>query len=138
MTSAQIAKSHGFRTEVRIHVLAQDFGKPNLQNDANPQSQTVTPSLMALYATTPSASACSFLVHSSLPAGLSVHYGAPTDVWLSVSANSSGVSLSLSWFNKTTTRLPEAIWLQFNPLNSIEAHWSMDKLGEWIGSNEVS
>ena len=40
-------------------------------------------------------------------------------------------------FNKTQTRLPEAMFLQFLPADPTGGKWSANKLGEWINSTNV-
>lgn len=45
--------------------------------------------------------------------------------------------LNFHWFQKPATRLPEALWLTFNPLVSDPAGWTIDKSGEQISPFEV-
>jgi hypothetical protein len=43
-------------------------------------------------------------------------------------------------FNKSTTRIPEAMFMQFQPLSGSgggSGSWSVNKLGEWINSTEI-
>ena len=47
------------------------------------------------------------------------------------------IHLSLSWFGKPATRLPEALWLTFNPIIEDAKEWKLDKSGEWISPFEV-
>jgi hypothetical protein len=42
------------------------------------------------------------------------------------------IHLNLSWFGKPATRLPEALWLTFNPIAADHKGWSLDKSGEAI------
>ena len=46
--------------------------------------------------------------------------------------------LSLSWFGKPATRLPEALWLTFNPIAADQKGWTLDKSGEWISPFDVA
>ncbi|HEV2135731.1 MAG TPA: DUF5054 domain-containing protein [Terracidiphilus sp.] len=47
------------------------------------------------------------------------------------------IHISLSWFGKPATRLPEALWLTFNPIISDAKAWKLDKSGEWISPFDV-
>lgn len=42
-----------------------------------------------------------------------------------------------SWFDKPATRLPEALWLTFNPIAEDSAGWSLEKSGESISPFDV-
>ncbi|KAJ8311291.1 hypothetical protein KUTeg_011158 [Tegillarca granosa] len=43
------------------------------------------------------------------------------------------IDVSLQWFGKTTTRLPESLNFVFNPTQNTDgAHWMIHKLGQWI------
>jgi hypothetical protein len=45
--------------------------------------------------------------------------------------------ISLSWFDKPATRLPEALWLTFSPAVEDAQKWMLDKSGEWISPLDV-
>jgi hypothetical protein len=47
------------------------------------------------------------------------------------------IHMNLSWLEKSATRLPEALWLSFNPLVSAQGNWTFDKSGEEISPFEV-
>jgi hypothetical protein len=47
------------------------------------------------------------------------------------------IHLSLSWFDKPATRMPEALWLTFNPIAEDEKGWMLEKSGELISPFEV-
>jgi hypothetical protein len=53
-----------------------------------------------------------------------------SEVWLNVTVTFSEdgdpvLLYDLQWFQKTPSRLPEAIWLTFNPLGSLSSQWFM-------------
>jgi len=48
------------------------------------------------------------------------------------------IHLSLSWFGKPATRLPEALWLTFNPIAEDQRNWSLDKSGESVSPFDVA
>jgi hypothetical protein len=45
--------------------------------------------------------------------------------------------LAVSWFGKPATRMPEALWLTFNPVVEDVKRWSLDKSGEAVSPFEV-
>jgi hypothetical protein len=47
------------------------------------------------------------------------------------------VHLQLSWFGKPATRMPEALWLTFNPIVDDVHGWSLDKSGHAVSSFDV-
>jgi len=48
------------------------------------------------------------------------------------------IYLHLSWFEKPATRMPEALWLTFNPIAEDEKEWMLEKSGELISPFEVA
>lgn len=76
-------------------------------------------------------------------------YGAPESVWLRVAADVLGdevagatstnrITMTLSIFNKTATRLPEAAFVTFQPDGSASAEWEHSKLGSWASPLDVA
>jgi Domain of unknown function (DUF5054) len=47
------------------------------------------------------------------------------------------IHLTVFWFGKPATRLPEALWLTFNPIAEDPRGWKLDKSGEWISPFDV-
>jgi len=47
------------------------------------------------------------------------------------------IELNFYWFQKPATRLPEALWLSFNPVVSDPRHWMLDKSGEPVSPLDV-
>ncbi len=47
------------------------------------------------------------------------------------------IQLQLSWFGKPATRMPEALWLTFNPMVEDVKGWKLEKSGEWIAPFDV-
>ena len=57
--------------------------------------------------------------------------------WTTVGIGSDGtLSVEVGMFNKSTTRIPEAMFMQFQPADS-DGLWAADKLGEWVASDEI-
>jgi hypothetical protein len=61
--------------------------------------------------------------------------GAPAQLWLEydVDASNNTIALTASWFDKTSTRLPEALWLVIN--SSATDGFSLRKLGAEVGGS---
>ena len=47
------------------------------------------------------------------------------------------IHLQSSWFGKPATRMPEALWLTFNPIAEDVKGWKLEKSGEWISPFDV-
>jgi Domain of unknown function (DUF5054) len=47
------------------------------------------------------------------------------------------IHLAVSWFGKPPTRLPEALWLTFNPRTADQKGWTLDKSNEAVSPFEV-
>ncbi len=47
------------------------------------------------------------------------------------------IHMTLTWLGKPATRLPEALWLTFNPLTADEKGWTLDKSNEMVSPFEV-
>jgi Domain of unknown function (DUF5054) len=47
------------------------------------------------------------------------------------------IHANVSWFGKPATRMPEALWLTFNPIVDDVKGWTLDKSGESISPFEV-
>lgn len=48
------------------------------------------------------------------------------------------IHLEFSWFQKAATRMPEALWLTFNPKVPDQRGWIMDKSGEQVSPFDVA
>ena len=63
-------------------------------------------------------------------------FGAPEKVYVRtvLDAENGTVDTTVSLFNKTTTRLPESMFFQFNPPadDGHKIDWFVNKLGEWV------
>ncbi|GHU62252.1 hypothetical protein FACS189445_5090 [Spirochaetia bacterium] len=117
-----------------INWAGPDFGKPGMQYaQPRPLRQRYRAHVRALYRTKNSSPdfdevTVSLGVSAKDPRGapqkLSIRYRAYTDpVRLEV---------TLDWFDKEATRLPEAMWLSFNFNTAIPGRWRFSKLGALI------
>lgn len=97
------------------------YGKFNLSANSDITSGSWTGKLSKMYRSKPQTSADgtegvdSFLQLVEMPADLHLNSGAPMRAWtrFDVSRNSAHINITLSIFNKTRTRLPEAHWMDF-------------------------
>lgn len=111
---------------------------PDRQRIANPNQTTSSPTVIGVW-------------HhgSAAPQGLTARlkmpdiqheiYGAPQELWLSVAVNvnDGSVMIDLQAFNKTSTRLGEASFARFRPVQRDDFRWLMDKLGSWIDPLDI-
>ncbi|MDR3799561.1 MAG: DUF5054 domain-containing protein [Terracidiphilus sp.] len=51
--------------------------------------------------------------------------------------NKPTIYLNLTWRRKPATRMPEALWLTFNPIAEDAKGWKLEKSGEWISPFDV-
>jgi len=114
-----------------------DFGKPGMAS-ANPESKVWEPTVKGAWLQNRNDGGddrqCQFTFELSLAEEASEKYGAPRSVFLQYNVPGqsalSVLDLSLSWFNKTATRLPESMWVSFAPfVNQGDAAWELDVMG---------
>ena len=97
-----------------------------------------------------------------LPAEAVVQYGAPASIWFellaanistktdhqwghttpaddsAVATTARRLSIKMSCLGKRGTRLPEAMWVKFNPVMEKEEEWVMDKMGQPFSFSETA
>ena len=83
---------------------------------------------------------CRVMLELGFNSTLHEDYGAPASVTAvySVSRTSRQLNVSLTWRNKTSTRLQEAMTLFNRPAQRQGWRWEMDKLGEWVAASNVT
>lgn len=91
------------------------FAKKNLTQNANTTSGFWTGSLQKMYRSKHNHLSDIFLQSITVDKRLHTHYGAPARVWVrfEFSKVEAEVNVTVSIFNKTSTRLPEAHWVDF-------------------------
>jgi Domain of unknown function (DUF5054) len=109
------------------------YGEGNRQKVANPVQSTSMPTMTGLWVdviTSPRVA----VVSLSMPDLQHSYYGAPSTVWLTVTANDdASVSIDLQLFNVTATRLGGAHFFHFGPIPQPGDYtWKMDKIGGWV------
>jgi hypothetical protein len=119
----------------------KDFGKPNI-DQSGATSQTWLPSLGELHAQQERQ------VFRIL-AGIEIHddqalqsgrAAFPHRMFLELlfPNGSPVINLNFYWFGKPATRLPEALWLTFNPIVSNPNGWMMEKSGQQVSPFDVT
>jgi hypothetical protein len=111
----------------------KDFGKPNIEK-FGAQSRLFAPKLKACWmAETPQAHRLLSHLQSSDQAGW------PEDIYIDMLLPKSKkeIRIDLSWFGKRANRLPEALWITFNPLHVEPRNWRLHKLGRPISPYDV-
>lgn len=114
-----------------------DYTKPGMKAEDS-ESRFWSPRLTKLY-TKANDHSHSFLAELALPKEASDKYGAPQSVFMQVDVEASKpiVHVDLQWFEKPANRLPEALWLSFNPVTRESGGWLMSKLGAEISPLDV-
>lgn len=118
----------------------KDFGKPNIDREGA-RSRTWTPKLSEVSSFKDASGhriLATLAIHDSesQQSGLAAF---PAKMYLELKLPDAepAVNLSFYWFNKPATRLPEAMWLTFNPVVSGPDRWIFDKSGQNISPFDV-
>ncbi|GCE14889.1 DUF5054 domain-containing protein [Tengunoibacter tsumagoiensis] len=124
-------------TEAGAWWMIHDFSKPGIEHVAT-QSAMVLPQLLSSTIVTHVQEICVLGVYT-LPESAVTMYGAPRLLTLEwhFPHNVAEIYLTLQWFEKTATRLPEALWLDFAPLISNVHGWQMEKVSELVDPLDV-
>jgi Domain of unknown function (DUF5054) len=125
-----------------------DFGKPNVSL-ANPVHQELDSSIISLWMKEDKANGNAIFMYESVVLDAQgsdsphVLYGAPLVIWTTVvvplnpGTGAASIELTVDFYNKTATRLPEALFIRFNTTNAASSRWTMDKLGSKVDPFDV-
>ncbi|KAJ9443926.1 hypothetical protein DIPPA_29372 [Diplonema papillatum] len=114
------------------------YFKPGMDNAAHPNRTDTQPKLVELWVNKTARGSCSIVAKSMSASDLVSTYGAAAQWWLGVEiVDDLHVNLDLQGFNKTVTRLAEAMHYSFYPVQTPGASWMMDKLGTMISPYET-
>ena len=82
---------------------------------------------------------CRVVVEMAFAPSLHTKYGAPltASLELDIDPPARSIAARLSWFNKSTTRLPESLMVSFHDQGLADHGWAYDVLGSWVGVGEV-
>ena len=120
--------------------VAKDFGKPNIERHGA-VSRTWHPSLSGV-SVAKDADGTRVLAKLEIQDAAAQASGItayPGKMYLELLLRDAepAVHLSFSWFGKPATRMPEALWLTFNPVAGAPDGWRFDKCGESISPFDV-
>ncbi|CAM4772812.1 unnamed protein product [Rotaria magnacalcarata] len=115
-----------------------DFAKPGLTNSS---SQTSYPYVISMWRDILNTT---LLVELTFPDDMIEKYGGSKILWLNYTFpldSSSTILVQLQWFNKTATRLPESLWIEFNPILTLTSNrcdqWAIDTLGYDVDPSRI-
>jgi hypothetical protein len=141
--------------------VAHDYGKPDMPTDT--LGKIWTPTVVEIYVEEKKekkkkkkkkeeennkdenavSSSCMYVVHATFDGqAANEEYGAVSDVFTNYTVlldsdnGLSSVSVTMGMFNKTTTRLPESMFVQFHPLLD-DGSWEASSLGSWLNPYDV-
>jgi hypothetical protein len=114
--------------------VVRDQGKPGLEHTSATR-QTRLPTLTTIARSQDDATH-RFLLNLTMP---EESPGAPRrlTIELAFPAAAPELRVTVQWFDKPACRLPEALWLSFNPPVTPDGAWSLHKLGQWLPSTDV-
>ncbi len=141
-TLAQADYDRFFANYIISHAdwVIKDFGKPNIDRQGA-QSRTWFPSVSEVSSLKDADGhriLATLAIHDveAQQSGLAAF---PEKMFLEIHLPDAepAVEVSFYWFNKPATRLPEAMWLTFNPIVSAPERWIFHKSGQDISPFEV-
>jgi hypothetical protein len=119
---------------------AKDFGKPNIEKfGARRQEWQPVSAAIGLCSPNHSPSLRIDLQFDDEQAAQSGRAAFPRSIVIDLVLpdNEPIIYLNLTWRGKLATRMPEALWLTFNPIAEDPKGWKLDKSGEWISPFDV-
>jgi hypothetical protein len=117
-----------------FHML--DFAKPDL-NYVPAENAIWLASLSSLWRMSDDQSEL-FLLELQMPQESNTFYGAPSSIWLSLNITEYSINATFYMLDKTSTRLPEALWFSVIPsIANSSATWSLNKLGSIVNPFHV-
>lgn len=118
----------------------KDFGKPNIER-FGARSQEWQPASAEVHVETADSEdrilvALKFEDQDAFNSGRAA-FPRYAFVELSLPKAEPAIHITVSWFGKPATRMPEALWLTFNPIVSDAKQWVLDKSGEAVSPFDV-
>lgn len=116
----------------------KDFGKPNIEH-FGAQSRAWSSRLIRCFSGE-TAEAYRLVAHLQVdPAAKSAVTAAPEELYLDLLLPKAEpvVNCHFSWFSKRANRMPEALWLSFNPIAPLFEGWSLSKIESTVSPFQV-
>jgi hypothetical protein len=118
----------------------KDFGKPNIERfGARSEEWHAQSALVSVEETDSGHRVLIALAFKDDEAFNSGRASFPRSVFveLELPKDEAVIRLAVLWFGKPATRMPEALWLSFNPIVEDAKGWSLDKSGEAVSPFDV-
>ena len=107
-----------------------DFAKPGLTQSEN---QLLYPTVVSMWKDETNQT---FHVQLTFPENAITDYGGSKTLWLTYTftlESPPAIATQVQWFDKTATRRPESLWMEFNPILPVHSstcdQWKIDVLG---------
>ncbi len=118
----------------------KDFGKPNIET-FGAESRIWVPTLVKSEIDKDDRGVrilCQLAIDDA-PALASGRASFPQKIYveLSLPREEPEIQLAVSWFQKPATRMPESIWLSFDPVVANQNGWTMEKVAEQVSPFDV-
>jgi hypothetical protein len=126
--------------QIRADWALKDFGKPNIEKlGAVSQDWHPAPAAVTVEETSDAHRVLVTLQFHDEEAFQSGRAAFPRKVFVELLLPKAepAIHLNLSWFQKPATRMPEALWLTFNPIAEDQKGWMLDKSGEAVSPFDV-
>ena len=118
----------------------KDFGKPNIGKQGA-ESREWFPTLSDLHIeeTKEGHRVLASLRMEGITPAQSEIISPPKKIYLELvlPAHEPTIQINLSWFQKRANRMPEALWLTFNPVAGNRRGWSLEKSGQMVSPFDV-
>ncbi|MGA2807300.1 MAG: DUF5054 domain-containing protein [Terracidiphilus sp.] len=126
--------------QIRADWALKDFGKPNIEK-LGAVSQDWHPASASVHVEESSAAhrilvTLQFNDEQAFQSGRAA-FPRKVFVELLLPKADPSIQFNLSWFDKPATRMPEALWLTFNPIAEDQRGWTLDKSGEPVSPFDV-
>ncbi len=118
----------------------KDFGKPNIDKlGAESREWLPTLSDLQVQETAEGHKVLASLQITGLSPAQAAIASPPQKIYLELflPANEPVIYINLSCFQKRANRMPEALWLTFNPIASASQGWSLEKAGQSVSPFDV-
>lgn len=122
----------------RVDWALHDFGKPGIEK-IEPVGRICTPRMTATWQKREKSADLVLAALEMVDRAGNTIPGCPRQLTLeySISREKPVIDITLQWFDKAATRLPEAMWLSFIPSMEVDGRWMMDKMGQEVDPCDV-
>lgn len=129
--------TYNINHEVTAHWSVDDYTKPGIER-AGALSGLWSPTLQRAFQRV-EADGTHLLLELRGAEQAVAQLGCPRQFWLEyfLPNDRASFDITLQWFGKAPTRLPEALWFDLQPLVRSDGAWRLRKLGQWIDPRDV-